>query len=445
VTNTSQRELTAGQTLTTLKGRSGKVGDLLGVGGQGAVYRVTVDGLPFALKWYHRHYLTVDEGLRTRLERTIRRGPPTSDFLWPLDLVDIPGSASFGYVMPLRSDRFRGMRDLIAPPPQRLVLSLASRAEVCLRLANAFLELHASGFCYQDINFGNVFLDPDSARILICDNDNVNIDGAEASIYGARKFMAPEVVRREKLPDSRTDLFSMAVLFFYTMLGWHPLDGRREHEAALLDPETEHKLYGSDPLFLFDPTNASNGPVDGFHGPIVARWNSLTPELRALFTRSFGQGLHDPLARVLETEWRVPLQAVVDATFGCTACGYEHAAAMSSNRLVSVNRCLACGDVLIAPDTLRLGGRTFGLSIGQRVPADALGLSGGGGVVEAHPSRPDLKGLRNLSDQPWRVVFPGGDAHVLAVGRAVRLLPGLRIEFGQQAGTVCTPQMECTQ
>jgi DNA-binding helix-hairpin-helix protein with protein kinase domain len=327
--------LAEGQALRTVNGRPGSVGVLLGAGGQGEVYHVMVEGLPFALKWYHRHYVTLDVGLRTRLERTIRRGAPTPDFLWPLDLVEIPGSGSFGYVMPLRSDGFRGMRDLIAPTPQRLSLSLADRAHVCLQLANAFLELHAGGFCYQDINFGNIFLDPDTARILICDNDNVNIDGADASIYGARKFMAPEVVRRELLPNSRTDLFSMAVLFFYTLLGWHPLDGRREYDAALLDPDTEHKLYGTEPLFLFDPANDANGPVAGFHDPIVARWNSLNTELRALFIRSFGEGLRDPSARVLETEWRAPLQAVIDAAFACAGCGYEHAADWRGEHLIA--------------------------------------------------------------------------------------------------------------
>ena len=34
------------------------------------------------------------------------------------------------------------------------------------------------------------------------------------------------------LPSSRTDLFSMAVLFSYVLLGWHPLDGRREGQQV---------------------------------------------------------------------------------------------------------------------------------------------------------------------------------------------------------------------
>lgn len=440
----SPRALAEGQALMTVKGRPGRVGPLLGAGGQGEVYHVMVEGLPFALKWYHRHYVSLDTGLRTRLERTIRRGAPTPDFLWPLDLVEIPGTGSFGYVMPLRSETFRGMRDLIAPPPRRLVLSLADRAHVCLQLSNAFLELHAGGFCYQDLNFGNIFLDPDTARILICDNDNVNIDGAEASIYGARKFMAPEVVRRERLPDSRTDLFSMAVLFFYTLLGWHPLDGRREHAATLLDAETEHRLYGTEPLFLFDPHNDANGPVAGFHDPITARWNSLNGALRALFIRSFGEGLHDPSARVMETEWRPALQAAADAAFACAACGYDHVADWRGARLAGPAACQACGGDSRPPDGLKLGRRVIGLNLGRRIPGEDYGAPSAAAVVEAHPQRPDLTGLRNLGATAWRAVPPGGGEIRVEAAQAVRLLPGLRIDFGQQTGTVCAARTEQT-
>ncbi|MCR6643761.1 MAG: serine/threonine-protein kinase [Terricaulis sp.] len=437
------RALAEGQPLMTVNGRPGRVGALLGAGGQGEVYHVTVEGLPFALKWYHRHYIDLDIGLRTRLERTIRRGAPTPDFLWPLDLVEIHGSGSFGYVMPLRSDDFRGMRDLIAAPPQRLNLTLADRASVCLQLANSFLELHAGGFCYQDINFGNIFLHPENARILICDNDNVNIDGADASIYGARKFMAPEVVRREMLPNSRTDLFSMAVLFFYTLLGWHPLDGKREHAAALLDPDTEHRLYGAEPLFIFDPHNGANGPVRNFHEPIVARWNSLNGELRALFIRSFGEGLHDPHARVLETEWRAPLQAVIDAAFGCADCQYEHVADWRAGKMLAPMACLACGKAITAPEGLRVGRRVIGLSRGKSVPGDALGLrAGAAALVEAHPARPEITGLRNLSDTPWQATLPGGESHTVEAGQAVRILPGLGINFGKLTGAVLAAKLE---
>lgn len=419
--------LSPGQPFVTVSGRRGTVGALLGSGGQGEVYHVMVDGLPFALKWYHRHYVEIDRELRKRLDRAINRGAPTSDFLWPFDLVEVPGSGSFGYFMALRSDRFVGMQALIAAPPRRLELPLARRIEVCLQLANSFLELHASGFCYQDINFGNIFLDPADGRILICDNDNVNVDGAEASIYGTRKFMAPEVVRREALPDSRTDLFSMAVLFFYTLFGWHPLDGKREYAVQLMDADAEMRLYGTEARFLFDPADDSNGPVPGYHDPIAARWNSLPTRLRALFERAFGAGLHDPSARVLETEWRVALRAAAEAVYACEGCGFEHVAELRGASVLVAPVCVSCGGKMEAPRFLILDRKLVALTPGRRI-AEA--------GVERHPERHDIMGLRNTGDAPWRATLPEGSAQLVAPGQTLRIVTGTRIEFAQCTGVV---------
>ena len=205
-------DLPLGTSFLTVRGRRhGRVVNLLGAGGQGAVYTVDIEGARFALKWYHDSIVQVDRTLRARLSRAIGVGPPTDRFLWPIDLVEVSNSPSFGYVMPLRQGEYAGMRGLIARPPNRLDLSLARRVLVCHSVAHNFLELHARGFCYQDINFGNIFLNPNTGDVVICDNDNVDIDGMDASVFGTRKFMAPEVVMRRALPSTKTDLFSMGV------------------------------------------------------------------------------------------------------------------------------------------------------------------------------------------------------------------------------------------
>ncbi len=430
----------SGQSFATLNGRLGRFGELLGAGGQGEVYHVVVDGLPFALKWYHQHYTEIDTGLRLRLERGIRRGAPTNDFLWPLDLVEVQGNCSFGYIMPLRTADFRSIRDLIAPPPHRLELTLANRIRLCQQLAHSFFELHASGFCYQDINFGNIFVNPDTARILICDNDNVNIDGADASIYGTRKFMAPEVVRRESLPNSRTDLFSMAVLFFYTLFGWHPLDGRRENEISVLDADSEMSLYGTNPIFLFDPDRPENGPVDGIHDWIVARWQSLPKTLRQLFTHGFTDGLQDPALRVLETEWMNAFTPIPDAIHKCHDCDFEHVISLESGQPIAPAECLCCGEALEVPPVLCIGSHVIAMNIGQEIRAGHLDDTGNevgiAAKVEAHPSRPGVIGLRNMTDKPWRVTLPEGASHTVPSGQAVRIAPETAINFGKSVGII---------
>src|SRR5207302_5201012 len=135
---------------------------------------------------------------------------------------------------PLMSGDRRPLKDIIAAPTRRLDMSLEARAAACFEVADSFQQLHAKGLCYQDVNFGAFFVDPLRGSILICDADNITVDGELGGVYGTRKFMAPEVVRRETIPSLKTDLYSMAVLFFYILFGWHPLDGRREAETTSL-------------------------------------------------------------------------------------------------------------------------------------------------------------------------------------------------------------------
>ncbi len=442
------QEFSPGTTFRTWRGgRPGRILQHLGAGGQGAVYAVEVEGRRFALKWYHDSYIAIDTTLRARLSRAIERGAPADSFLWPIDLAEMPGSRSFGYVMRLRAPDFHGMRDLIARPPKRVELPLARRAMLCLNIAQAFLELHANGFCYQDINFGNIFFHAETGEILICDNDNVDTDGAEASVYGTRKFMAPEVVRREFLPSTKTDLFSMAVLFFYALHAWHPLEGRREASIPVLDPQAEMALYGTNPVFMYDPADASNGPIPGTHDVITARWNSLSPALRTLFIRSFTIGLRQPQERVLETQWRNAFAAMVPAVFACSGCGYEHAAHLAAgNTIGCAESCLACGARLEPPAMLALGRTVVALQAHGGVPAHLLepGLPINfrrlGASVETHPTNPSIQGLCNMGDATWRATLPDRSAFAVPPGRTLRILPGAMIEFGKVTGVVLGPQ-----
>jgi DNA-binding helix-hairpin-helix protein with protein kinase domain len=437
-------DLPLGTSFLTVRGRRhGRVVDLLGAGGQGAVYTVDIDGSRFALKWYHDSIVQVDKTLRARLSRAIGVGPPTDRFLWPIDLVEVANSGSFGYVMPLRQSEYAGMRGLISRPPNRLELPLAKRLLVCHSVAHNFLELHSRGFCYQDINFGNIFLNPGSGDVVICDNDNVDIDGMDASVFGTRKFMAPEVVMRRALPSTKTDLFSMAVLFFYILHGWHPLDGRREAGIQIMDSSAEVGLYGSSPVFLFDPADGSNGPVPNFHEPIVARWNSLTPAIRALFVKSFTTGLRQPGERILEPEWRNAFARMVDSIVTCKSCGFEQAIYIEANgQALGPYACPACGAPMPKPPVMLFGRDVVTLSPGGRIALRhlntdwSLDFTSHGAAIEAHPNQPNIWGLRNMTNAPWRATLPDAGAVTVEPGRAVRIMHGASIDFGRRIGRI---------
>jgi serine/threonine protein kinase len=446
------QDIPPGTVFRTLRGNhAGGITTLLGAGGQGAVYAADFQGTQFAVKWYHPSYAAVDQGLRRRLSRAIERGAPNGTFLWPIDIVEIPGQKSFGYLMRLRDPGYAGMRDLIARPPARLEPPFAVRATICLYIVESFLELHASGFCYQDINFGNVFFQPVTGEILICDNDNVDIDGAVASVYGTRKFMAPEIVRHLATPNTKSDLFSMAVLFFYVLHAWHPLDGKREAAVNIMDAAAETELYGSHPVFLFDPNDASNGPLEGMHEPIVARWNALPSGLRSLFTRSFTLGLHQPGSRVQEAEWRPAFASMLTGAFACPGCGFEHAVEVSAGPRPHVpSHCAACAAPQFCPPVLLIGRIAICLLPGRRIPLHMLmpgrpfDIKTAGAAVEEHPTRPGVMGLRNNSGDNWRM-RPYDESEVtVPPGSAMRLLDRAIVDFGRVSGTVVMPDHDST-
>jgi len=191
--------LTLGSTLATASGHPCTIETFLGGGGQGEVYRVLVQGRPFALKWYFPQQATPAQ--RQALATLVHKGPPSAGFLWPLELIEAPapapGTAGFGYLMPLREARHKGLVDLMKRrvDPSFRVLSLAG-----LQLAQTFLRLHAQGLCYRDISFGNVFFDPATGEIAVCDNDNVAIDGQGGGIFGGSTRTELRPFRKALLP-----------------------------------------------------------------------------------------------------------------------------------------------------------------------------------------------------------------------------------------------------
>ena len=161
--------LTPGQVVQTkISGQPCQVEKFLGGGGQGEVYSAQWGGKLVALKWYFAHTATADQ--REALEKLILEPSPSQDFLWPQDLAWADGVPGFGYVMPLRESRFKGLLDLVTG---KIDPAFRERVTLGLGLADNFHKLHAKGFCYRDISFGNAFFDPDTGAVRICDNDNV--------------------------------------------------------------------------------------------------------------------------------------------------------------------------------------------------------------------------------------------------------------------------------
>ena len=263
----------------TLFGGTVQVGQFLGEGGQGCVYTADYNGQKKALKWYKKSSLGANpDAFYENIKQNVMRGAPSSEFLWPLDITEW-SDGTFGYIMDLRPEGFYEVTDYMLCHVR--FQSYRAIIDAAMSIVSAFRILHNKGYSYQDLNDGNFFINPQNGRVLICDNDNVAPDGVETGIIGKPRYMAPEIVMKKNKPDSLSDRFSMSVILYILFCLNHPLEGER-YLVPGLTPALQEKLYGSEPLFMWDPDNEGNRPHPVIHQNSITVWECL-PECFPLY------------------------------------------------------------------------------------------------------------------------------------------------------------------
>jgi serine/threonine protein kinase len=314
-------------------------------------------------------------------------------------------------------------------------------------LADSYHYLHASGWTYCDINFGNVFFDPQNGDVLICDNDNVTVDRLNNSqVAGTLGFMAPEIVRREKGPSSDTDRFSLAVLLFYMLFISHPLEGKKESAIKCFDQPAKEKLYGYEPVFIFDPNNDSNRPDPKIHKNALIYWNIYPQSLKDLFIKSFTDGLKDPQnGRVRETTWRNTLLKIRDMIVYCQKCKLENffdVDQLQSKDLKSI-KCWNCKKDIILPPRMKISNNILMLNYNTKIypyHLDNFTFTFEKPVAEItqNPNHPEIWGLKNMSERNWLATKPDGSTIEIIPGKNIALANGLKINFGKAEGEIRT-------
>ena len=414
-----------------------KVGRRLKEGGQGVVHLATAEDAVFALKWLRPSERTAD--LYNSIRALVDRPSPHPSFVWPIDLVVSDDLGGFGYLMRYMEPRFISFSQMLDGTPTFRVLATVGR-----NLVDAFHALHTKGLCYRDISFGNLFVDPETAEVAICDNDNVGIDGGDVFVMGTTRFMAPEVVRYETVPSSVTDLYSLAVFLFIMFVRGHPLEGIRtystyswaESQHAAEQELTRHN-FGSNPLFVFDPHDSSNCPPPG--SPMLTYWNIYPEYFKAKFTRAFTTGLTDAslAGRITAGEWRSALTRLGDCVSEC-----QCTAAVFYDRDNPERKCWNCGETPRVPLLLDLSGNTIVMCQGAVVTSYHLRRGkrhdNNEAIVERYPGSPDELTLRNLGSSSWTVVPNGEGPKAVDPMQRLRIRP-MTIDFGPVKGSLRVP------
>ena len=278
----------------------------IGGGSEGSVYDVVVEptGEHHALKWYFPSRAHARQ--RAAIDELVERGSPDDRFLWPTEIAVVTGQPTFGYLMPLRDHSSVGLADLLTG---KVDVPFSTVCTLGMELSRHVLGVAQPRPVLPRHQFRQRLLrSPDRSTTDLRQRQRRRRRRLAFGVLGTRRFMAPEIVRREAAPSTATDLYSLSVLLFYLLMVGHPLVGRRELEFRVWDDHAESVLFGRDPKFVFDPNDRSNAPLPEEHGSVLTNWQ-LYP---GADPPSVHAGVHDRLdrsgnGRVRESVWRSAL------------------------------------------------------------------------------------------------------------------------------------------
>lgn len=416
--------LEKGFCIKTLFGGIIRVEKFLAEGGQGRVYIADYEGQKKALKWYKKGSLGANpNAFYENIKQNVIRRTPSPEFLWPIDITEWE-DGTFGYIMDLRPDgyyevteymlchvRFRSFRTII---------------DAAISIVSAFRILHNKGYSYQDLNDGNFFINPQNGKVLICDNDNVVPDGTETGIIGKPRYMAPEIVLGKSKPNSLSDRFSMSLILYILFCLNHPLEGKR-YLVPGLTSALQKKLYGSEPLFIMDPDDTSNGPHPVIHKNSINVWSYLPDYMQKIFLATFSQkAFQKPSARPREIDWLKVLTRFRSEIVSCE-CGNE-----IFTQQGEACECEKCSKKVNIPFKLVLrdycipairDSRIYRCQLGVCNEKDAVAPVAH--VIEKRDS--GTLGIRNKSGKRWDATTTKGTARKVDPDEVVPLKDGIRL------------------
>ena len=408
-------ELSKNSIVSLVGGGTATIVKELGRGGQGIVYLVEVCGEKKALKWYLN---APDDKFYRNLEHNIASGAPSDAFLWPEYLTE-KQQGSYGYIMKLRPQNYYEFGNfLLAKVSFKSFTAMLSAA---MRICDGFMMLHRFGYSYQDLNDGNFFIDPQTGDVLICDNDNVMPQGEKSGIMGKARYMAPEIVAGG-IPDKYSDRFSLSVILFMLFYANHPFEGAKVVACPCMTESFEKRFYGSEALFIYDPTDKSNLPVRGIHQNVIRRWPAFPQILRDTFIEEFSkEKLQNPSSRMIEQNWKKVISTIRDSLVVCHHCAEETFVNISN----TTDKCMNCGKDVDLSKRLVIKNRSLPLINKTSIYIDEDNTPDG--VVTTDSNGFML--IKNVSTETWTVETPSGKIKTVAPNEILPVKEGLKITF----------------
>jgi hypothetical protein len=233
-----------------------EVGDRIGVGGMGIVYRAvyTKNGAPVALK-----VLSPDVSDSEALQRRFEREISILKKLQHPNIVRYYGGGKFG------AQRFYAM-ELIAGGSVEDYLKKKGKLpweeaiEITMQIAKALEHAHEAGIVHRDLKPANLLLTKDGQLKLtdfgIARDTTATALTAAGKTVGTYAYMAPEQIRGKPPVDKKTDLYALGCVLFEMISGETPFRSDNQGEMLMMHLQEEPcritSLVPQCPIFVED-------------------------------------------------------------------------------------------------------------------------------------------------------------------------------------------------
>ena len=303
-----------GEMVITLSGKKYRLEKLAGSGAQGVVYE-DATGSKMIKFYYPTESKVLDEDIIDRL-RFIRDVKIPTNFVAVQDIIETP---YIGYVMNKVSDH-KPLNTYLIPDKKRSFSEwynngrgLRERLFIGYMIAKAFEDLERKNLSYCDISGNNILVKIEKAvSIKMIDVDNIYVAGkGTTAVLGTPRYIAPEVINRQKNPDVLSDNYSLAVILFELLRVGHPyisddvLDGT---------PEDEEQALAGKADYVTNENSTNMLPSD-----VV-----FTGMLEELFKKCFVDGKSNRMLRPSAKEFEYALLDASNKVIKCPSCGAWH-------------------------------------------------------------------------------------------------------------------------
>ncbi len=404
--------LTAGTRMEAISGKSYTILKKIGEGAEGIVYKVRgPDKKEYAMKIYKKDRY---KNLRMKYEHLIwlkaqKISALDEGFVEIEDIVFHEDKAILGCVMTLVEGYFV-LPDIM---DGRVDIGFDTLALLGYNLCKAIARLHKRGLVYLDISYTNILFLPNGS-VKIIDTDNVVPNQQVSGILGTMHFIAPELLRGQRLYPARAqEDFALAVFLFLLVVSQHPYIGAKEltSEYAVMDKEALVKLM-KDPVYLFDPNNNTNRPVPGEHDAALTYYPMLPEKVKELFRESLCDGIAHPSKRASAVHYMRVFQEMYLNTLECT-CGAQ----LYFKEEESKQLCWHCQQTVSVVPKMKIRDKTILLFPNIELTEDVfVDFGDENKVVLEVRENPKIKGrygLKNCTSDTWNLFSRSGNLHVV--------------------------------